>query len=80
MSFYSEDLRTIIGMMLKTNPNMRPTTSQILSSNIIINKKKELQIGLSPQDLLNQYNVQYYLTRKGSITVLSNGTDIKIKQ
>ena len=41
MNFYSDELRIIIGMMLKTNPNMRPSTSQILNSNIIINKKKE---------------------------------------
>ena len=66
MSFYSDDLRTIIAMMLKTNPNMRPTTSQILSSSIIINKKKELKIGLSPQDLLNQYNEE----QKGLIATI----------
>ena len=56
MSFYSNDLRNIIGMMLKTNPKMRPTTTQILNCSIILNKKKELKIGLSPRDLLNQYN------------------------
>ena len=56
MSFYSDDLRNIIGLMLKTNPNMRPTTSQILNSSIIINKKKELKICLSPQDLFDQYD------------------------
>ena len=66
MSFYSEDLRKIIGMMLRINPNMRPNTTQILSSNIIINKKKELKIGLSPQDLLNQYNEE----QKGLIATI----------
>ena len=66
MSLYSDDLRKIIGMMLKTNPNMRPTTSQILKSSIIINKKKELKIGLSPQDLLNQYNEE----QKGLIATI----------
>ncbi len=30
--------------------------------------------------LLNEMNVKYYLTRSGSITVLSNGTEIRIKQ
>ena len=31
-------------------------------------------------DMLNNYNIKYYLTRNGSITVLSDGTNIKIKQ
>ena len=31
-------------------------------------------------NMLNNYNVKYYLTRNGSIDVLSNGKDIKIKQ
>ena len=30
--------------------------------------------------VLNDYNVKYYLTRNGSITVLSDGNDIVIKQ
>ena len=45
MNYYSEELRTIINLMLKTDPNMRPTTGQILKSKIILNKKKELKIG-----------------------------------
>ena len=45
MNFYSEELRKLIYFMLRTDPNMRPTTGQILKSKIIINKKKELKIG-----------------------------------
>ena len=45
MNYYSQELRIIIDLMLKTDPNMRPTTGQILKSKIILNKKKELQIG-----------------------------------
>ena len=67
MSFYSNELRSIIGMMLKTNPNMRPTTSQILNCSIILNKKKELNIGLSPRDLINQY---YNEEQKGLIATI----------
>ena len=45
MNYYSEDLRNIIDIMLRTDPNMRPNTGQILKSKIIINKKMELKIG-----------------------------------
>ena len=31
-------------------------------------------------DLLNKYNVKYYLTRQGDIDILSDGKNIKIKQ
>ena len=31
-------------------------------------------------DILKKYNINYYLTRKGSITIISDGKDIKIKQ
>ncbi|MBR1413488.1 MAG: MBL fold metallo-hydrolase [Bacilli bacterium] len=31
-------------------------------------------------EMLNKYNIKYYLTSDGSITVLSNGKDIKIEQ
>lgn len=31
-------------------------------------------------DVLNQYGVKYYLTRKGNITVLSDGNEILVKQ
>lgn len=31
-------------------------------------------------DVLNKYNIKYYLTRLGSITILSDGKNIKIKQ
>ena len=30
--------------------------------------------------LLNSYNINYYLTRKGDIEVFSNGNDIIVKQ
>ena len=45
MSFYSEELKKIIYLMLRTDPNMRPSTGQILKSKLINNKKKELKIG-----------------------------------
>ena len=45
MKFYSDELRNIIDLMLRTDPNMRPSTGQILKSKIIVNKKKELKIG-----------------------------------
>ena len=31
-------------------------------------------------DVLNKYNISYYMTKNGSISVLSNGKNIKIKQ
>ncbi len=31
-------------------------------------------------ELLNKYNIKFYLTRQGSITILSNGKDLIIKQ
>ena len=73
MNFYSDELRTIIGMMLKTNPNLRPSASQILNSSIIINKKKELKIGLSPQDLINQFNEE----QKGLIATIKMPRNLK---
>ena len=36
MKFYSDELRNIIDLMLRTDPNMRPSTGQILKSKIII--------------------------------------------
>ena len=45
MSFYSEELKKIIYLMLRTDPKMRPTTGQILKSKLINNKKKELKVG-----------------------------------
>ena len=44
MNFYSEELKNIINLMLRTDPNMRPSTGQILRSRIIMNKKKELKL------------------------------------
>ena len=31
-------------------------------------------------ELLDNYNIKYYMTKKGAISVLSNGKDIIIKQ
>ena len=45
MSFYSDELKKLIYLMLRTDPNLRPNTGQILKSKIIINKKRELKIG-----------------------------------
>lgn len=32
------------------------------------------------KEVLDKYNIEYYMTKNGSITILSNGSDIKIKQ
>ena len=45
MNFYSDELKKLIYLMLRTDPNLRPNTGQILKSKIIINKKRELKIG-----------------------------------
>ena len=45
----------------------------ITSSNIELEDEDTIKV-------LNDYNVKYYLTRNGSITVLSDGNDIVIKQ
>ena len=42
--FYSDDLNSIIGMMLQKNPDQRPTTGQILGCDIIVRKMNELKI------------------------------------
>ena len=44
MSFYSEELKHIIDLMLRTDPKIRPTTGQILKSRLIMLKKKELKL------------------------------------
>ena len=41
---YSNELKSIIGMMLQKNPNQRPTTGQILGCDIIVRKINELKI------------------------------------
>ena len=42
--FYSDNLKKIIGMMLQKDPDKRPSTGQILGSDIIVRKKNELKI------------------------------------
>ena len=42
--FYSNDLKNMISFMLQKDPNLRPSTKQILESDIIIKKIKELKI------------------------------------
>lgn len=46
---------------------------------VITSSVKELE-DTETIDVLNKYNIKYYLTRTGAITVLSDGTNIKIKQ
>ena len=58
MNYYSQELRIIIDLMLKTDPNMRPTTGQILKSKIILDKKRELKIGEESDFINNIYNYQ----------------------
>ena len=43
-NYYSDDMKKIIGMMLKKDPNLRPTTTQILECDIIVKKINELKI------------------------------------
>ena len=56
MNYYSQELRIIIDLMLKTDPNMRPTTGQILKSKIVLDKKRELKIGEESDFINNIYN------------------------
>ena len=42
--FYSNDLKNMISFMLQKDPNLRPSTKQILESDIIVKKIKELKI------------------------------------
>ena len=42
--YYSDDMKKIIGMMLKRDPNLRPSTKQILDCEIIKRKRNELKI------------------------------------
>lgn len=46
---------------------------------VITSSVKELE-DTETIDVLNKYNIKYYLTRTGAITILSDGTNIKIKQ
>ena len=46
---------------------------------VITSSDKE-QEDLETIELLNKYNIKYYLTRRGSITMYSDGKDISIKQ
>ena len=46
---------------------------------VITSSDKELEDD-ETIEMLNNYNINCYLTRKGSITILSNGEDIVIKQ
>ena len=46
---------------------------------VITSSDKE-QEDLETIELLNKYNIKYYLTRRGSITIYSDGKDISIKQ
>jgi len=43
-SYYSDDMRNIISMMLQKDPNKRPTTDEILNCDIILRKINELKI------------------------------------
>ena len=67
MSFYSEELKKIIYLMLRTDPNMRPSTGQILKSKLINNKKKELKIG----EELDKIEIEKY-EKKELIRVVKN--------
>ena len=69
MSFYSDDLKKIIGLMLRTDPNMRPTTGQILKSKLIINKKKELKI--------EEDKIENEETQKGLIDTIKMPRNLK---
>ena len=42
--YYSNELKTIINMMLQKDPNNRPTTGQLLGCDIIVKKRNELKI------------------------------------
>ena len=42
--YYSNELKTIINMMLQKDPNNRPTTGQLLGCDIIVRKRNELKI------------------------------------
>ena len=42
--YYSDDMKKIIGMMLQKDPNLRPSTGQILECDIIKRKMNELRI------------------------------------
>ena len=42
--YYSDDMKKIIGMMLQKDPNLRPSTAQILECDIIKKKINELKI------------------------------------
>ena len=46
---------------------------------VITSSNEELE-SKETVDMLNKYNIKYYLTRKGSITIYSNGNEIKIRQ
>ena len=41
---YSNELKSVIGMLLKTNPDQRPSTNLILGCDIIVKKIKELNL------------------------------------
>ena len=69
MSFYSDDLKKIIDLMLRTDPNMRPTTGQILKSKLIINKKKELKI--------EEDKIENEETQKGLIDTIKMPRNLK---
>ena len=43
-NYYSDDMKKIIGMMLQRDPNLRPSTGQILECDIIKRKINELKI------------------------------------
>ena len=44
--YYSDNLKKIIGMMLQRDPEKRPTTGQLLGSDIITKKINELKINM----------------------------------
>jgi len=46
---------------------------------VITSSNKELE-SEETISMLNKYNIKYFLTRKGSITIYSNGNEIKIRQ
>ena len=46
---------------------------------VITSSDKELEDD-ETIEMLNNYNINCYLTRKGPVTILSNGEDIVIKQ
>ena len=51
---YSNDLKNIISLMLRQNPNERPTAKELLNGEIVQNKIKEYKLGNKFNDINNE--------------------------